>query len=190
MGHMKRLVVITVPPADVARQIDAFRRDVCRIGGSRAALAYPPHVTLRTGFLYPPRERETLLRELAGILGTWRPFPIRTGDLMWDTYDAGVTKYFVGYEITKDQALVDLNRRLLSYGRWRKSDRLNFHPHLTMAFDDLSFEGFQQVSRWLRDEPERAPLGFTWICDNVGLYHRVGKLWEPYHVFRAESVTA
>jgi 2'-5' RNA ligase len=183
VAALKRLVVITVPPRAVAAHIDRFRREVCGTGGSRTALAYPPHVTLRTGFLFPPAEGETLIRKLAETLGEWQPFPIRNDGLMWDTYDTGVTKYFVGYRVVKDEPLASLNRRLLGYNRWHKSDGLSFHPNLTMAFDDLGLEGFRRVARWLREEPQAAPAGFCWTCDNVGLYHLAGDRWEPYHVF-------
>jgi hypothetical protein len=53
MKDTVRFIIITVAPQPVASEIDRARRAVCAVGQSNAALAYPPHVTLRTGVRVP-----------------------------------------------------------------------------------------------------------------------------------------
>jgi hypothetical protein len=48
-----RLIIITVPPPDVAAALHRARSEAARLTGSVAALAYPPHLTLRTGAVVP-----------------------------------------------------------------------------------------------------------------------------------------
>jgi 2'-5' RNA ligase len=185
MNEAVRFIVITTPPPDVCRAIDEARRLVCGIGHSRAALSYPPHVTLRTGMLVPAALVTDFLEAFGTAVGTWDPFPIRT-DGMWTTSyrDREKEKYLVGYRVLKEQALVELNGRLLSYTTYRASSRLSFEPHLTLAFDDLDLDGFVRIQHWLDDNPQVLPKGFSWTCDNVGLYRREGEGWLPYKVWR------
>ena len=119
------------------------------------------------------------------VVGRWDPFPIRT-DGLWRTgyRDRGEEKFLVGYRISKDPLLAALNDRLLSYATLRASNRLHFEPHLTLAFDDLDLDGFVRIEHWLDEHPASLPKGFTWTCDNVGLFRREEETWTPYKVWR------
>jgi 2'-5' RNA ligase len=185
MSEAVRFIVITTPPCDVVARIDEVRRRVNEIGGSRAALAYPPHVTLRTGALVPAPLVSKFLDSFDAVVGRWSPFAIRT-DGVWQTSyrDRDQEKFLVGYRIVKDPPLAQLNERLLRCTTWRASDRLHFEPHLTLAFDDLDRDGFRRVADWLRENPAELPSGFEWTCDNVGLYRREGEEWAAYKVWR------
>ena len=185
MSEAARFIIITTPPPEVAQRIEAARRLISGIGGSRAALDYPPHVTLRTGALVPAPLVSTFIDAFEAVLGRWDPFPIRADGLWRTAYrDRGQEKYLVGYRIMKDPPLAALNARLLSYTTWRASNRLHFEPHLTLAFDDLDLDGFVRIEHWLDENPYNLPKGFTWACDNVGLFRREGDTWTPYKVWR------
>ncbi|MGO9309092.1 MAG: 2'-5' RNA ligase family protein [Spirochaetia bacterium] len=185
MNEAVRFIIITTPPEDVSRQIDEARRHVCSVSGSRAALAYPPHVTLRTGAMVPAALVPTFIEAFGVVVGRWDPFPIRTEGLWRTAYrDAGKEKYLVGYRIAKDPALAALNERLLAYTTWRASSRLHFEPHLTLAFDDLDLDGFVRVQHWLDDNPKILPDGFRWTCDNVSLFRREPGAWCASRVWK------
>ena len=185
MNEAVRFIVITTPPRDVSRQIDEARRHVCSVSGSRAALAFPPHVTLRTGAMVPAALVPTFIDAFGAVVGRWDPFQIRTEGLWRTAYrDAGKEKHLVGYRVAKDPALAALNERLLTYTTWRASSRLHFEPHLTLAFDDLDLDGFVRVQHWLDDNPGILPSGFCWTCDNVALFRREVDTWCAYKVWR------
>jgi 2'-5' RNA ligase len=186
MSDFVRFVIITALPKEAADRFDLARRNVCRIARSRAALAYPPHVTLRTGALVPRESLDSFLGEFGETVGAWDPFPVRTGRLVVTTYaDGNAEKHLICYEIQKDAALMEMNARLLRYEKWRASNRLVFQPHLTLAFDDLTEDGAQSVRAWRDENPDALPAGFRWRCDNVGVYVRVGGLWTLHTEWRA-----
>ncbi len=186
MSDSIRFIVITVLPEERARELDAARRRVCGIGGSRVALAYPPHVTLRTGALVPRESVDTFLKEFGETVGAWGPFPMTTEGLFVTSYqDEERLKHLVGYKVRKDPALASLNERLLRYEKWRSSNRLTFVPHLTLAFDDLTEAGMHRVRLWLDENPNGLPARFQWFCDNVGLYWRQGDSWTLHTEWRA-----
>ena len=188
MSDPVRFIIITVLPRVAAQPLDQARRRIGGIGGSQAALAYPPHVTLRTGALVPAESVDAFLVEFGETVGAWAPFPAATeGLLMADYRDGEKLKYMVGYRVRKDSAIVEMNTRLLRYEKWRASSRLHFEPHLTLAFDDLDVDGFERVKAWLNENPRGLPSGFAWSCDNVCLYRRQNDLWTLAKEWRADE---
>ena len=182
---MVRFIIITVPPDKVADRISTFRQKVCEMANSVQSLAYPPHVTLRTGAIVPEGNISSFIKEFEETLGNWKPFTIRTNGLLKNSYpDGNKIKYFIGYNVIKDIPLASLNEHLFSYRKYIKSNRQCFMPHLTLAFDDLNKENFYTVSSYLDEHPEETPQGFEWSCDNVSLYSLTGKSWQPYHIYK------
>lgn len=183
-----RFVIITVPQQDVIERIDAFRRHVSRITDSVSALAYPPHVTLRTGAAVPLCELDTFVNQFRDHIGEWQTFPIATKRFVTEPYrHEGETRYFIGYEMEEDDRLFALNGRLLEYAPYRKSRRKHFMPHLTVAFDDLDRRGFDRAIEHFANFPGSVPDGFSWDCANVSLYHSVNGRWIPYVHFTASA---
>ncbi len=186
MSASIRFIIITVLPDDVARRFDSARRLVCEVGRSRASLAYPPHVTLRTGALVPVEHVSAFLEGFSEALGAWDPFSVTTDGFLLSGYQDGeVRKYLAGYRVRKDPPIMSLNTRLLRFEKWRASNRLVFEPHLTLAFDDLTEEGMQRVRLWLDENPNGLPTGFQWSCDNVCLYRPQGDSWSLHAEWKA-----
>ena len=185
MNEHVRFIVITTAPPEVSRRIDEARRRVGEIGRSRSALSYPPHVTLRTGALVPSAVVPSFLEAFGAVVGTWKPFSVRTDGLLRTSYrDREQEKFLVGYRVHKDPPLAGLNERLLGCSAWRASNRIHFEPHLTLAFDDLDRDGYSRIGEWIGDNPGALPDGFEWTCDNVGLFRREGEEWVPHKVWR------
>jgi 2'-5' RNA ligase len=53
---MKNLIVISLPPEPMLQEFDALSQELSELTGAKVALTYPPHVTLRTGFLVPEED--------------------------------------------------------------------------------------------------------------------------------------
>lgn len=186
-----RFVIITVPPAAVTRQIERLRIPAADVSGSRIALAYPPHVTLRTGALVPAADVVDYVNGMRETLADFHPFEIRTAGLLASTYrEGGEEKHFVGYEIEKSEELLSLHERLLTYTPWIKREQPNFEPHLSIAYGDLSAEGRAAIMHLVEKNPGIAPKDLRWTCDNVGLYHRVSGEWQPFAVITSGSRVA
>jgi Bacterial phosphonate metabolism protein (PhnI) len=74
---MVRFVIITVPPPELSVLLESTRAAAASLTRSCAALAYPPHITLRTGAVVPEESVESfasglLLMEGPGIKGETR----------------------------------------------------------------------------------------------------------------------
>lgn len=180
-----RFIIITVPPDDVAGEINTFRRRVSEVGNAREALKYPPHVTMRTGALVPRGEVDSFtdrfVRHLTGI----QPFRMETNTLHQGIYASeDETRNFVGYGIDPSPELTSLHGRLLELVEYRKNAHRNSNPHLTIAFHDLSVDGAARVARWIEDNSDSVPAGFSWTCGNVGLYRLLDGRWELFREAR------
>jgi 2'-5' RNA ligase len=178
-----RCIIITVPPADVADAIDRIRREVSRIGDTYEALTYPPHVTLRTGAVVPARDVDRFLARMDTAVAGIEPFTIETDRFEIDEYTArGRPRYFVGYAIKPHRSLIHLHEQLWTVPEWRKRERSEFRPHLTIAFDDLDENGARRVERAIARSELAVPANLSWRCTNVSFYTRDDDVWKPYHV--------
>jgi 2'-5' RNA ligase len=187
MSETERFIIITVPPADVADRLDVLRCELSELSGSRGALAYPPHVTLRTGAVVPIEEVEGYAEEFARYVEPQRPFRMHTEGVICTSYrshEEERTKYIVLMPIAQIRPLMELNRNLLRYTRFRKSDKTTFRPHLTLAFDDLSGEGLRRLEAHVERYPERFAARFEWTCDNVRLCMCRDGEWVDFRVYR------
>jgi 2'-5' RNA ligase len=180
-----RLIIITVPPTAVQAELSLLRANCSGVSSSHAAAAYPPHVTLRTGVIVPPRGMSAFLAEFGRLLEEIEPFELRTGEIVFRTIlrDSGEVP-IVALEIEPSAALLSLNARLLGYKTYRANDRTGFWPHLTLAFQDLSPAGLRNLERYLAAREDLRSLRLTWTCDNVSLYRQRGRRWQPHHLYQ------
>lgn len=178
-----RLIIITVPPPPVAEAIQALREPLCRRWNATWALEYPPHVTLRTGVRVPCDEVDGFVAEFGALLDAVPPFAIRTDPpaLGTMTYE-GTSGLFLYLPVQRDDPLLELNRTLLTYTRYRKSLRTRFEPHVTLLWGAVPAAG----EAWLRREVAAGAPPFDqtyrWLCSAVGLYVRAETAWVPYRV--------
>ncbi len=184
-----RFIIITVPPPDVAAALEAPRRAAAERSGSRAALAFPPHVTLRTGAIVPARSISEFAVGVRVALGPWRPFPIAARELFHTLYEngGGGLKHMVGWRVDLDEPLLGLHKALLSFDRFQRRPQPSFEPHVTLAFDDLEESEAAALLADTRSQPNLYPPVLRWTCDNVGLYRQCDEAWEPYIVFHPQE---
>ncbi|MFW5871049.1 MAG: 2'-5' RNA ligase family protein [Verrucomicrobiota bacterium] len=177
-----RLVIISVLPDDAAEAVKAIRKPCCRRAGSREALSYPPHITLRTGVLVPPEKMEQFIGEFEALVHDVNPFDLKTSGILAGRLGGEYGNSPIAcYEIAPSKALASLNARLNSYQPYRKSNRTAFHPHLSIAYGDLTEEGLVAIKRFLKEHPILPEREISWTCDNVSLYVKDGGQWVEFH---------
>jgi hypothetical protein len=91
MTEAVRFAIIATSPPSVAPQIEEVRQRACEVGRSFAALAYPPHISLRVGAFVPAPMIERFLDGFETVVGQWDPFPLRTDGLLCTSYRDGET---------------------------------------------------------------------------------------------------
>ena len=121
--------------------------------------AKTPHITLRTGVIVPETALSDFIIEFGRLLNGERAFPVCTEGIFCGTYEQdNGPRPIVCYRIRKERPLLALNKKLLSYHKFRQSDRTCFEPHLTIAYEDLTFEGFATIQHHLATRNERESL--------------------------------
>ncbi len=99
------------------------------------------------------------------------PVRIKSDGCMFEEYAPG--KYLAGYAVKREPSLMALNRRLLSYREYRKSDKREFHPHITLLFDDLTREAFRDFQESISEDRIQLPGAIGWEASEFGLYYYV-----------------
>jgi 2'-5' RNA ligase len=177
-----RFIIITTLPEDISSEIENLRKKLSRVTGSCQALTYPPHITLRTGVVVPADEILYFIKEFGEIIKDVSSFNVETDGLKYTNYlSNGKLKNLIIYKIMHNPELCALNLNLLIYEKYKKSNNNNFKPHLTLAFDDLSRDGFNDGCSFLDREEI---LNYKWTCDNISLFQFRENKWVPYHIFK------
>lgn len=177
-----RLVIISALPDNAAQAVRAIQERCCGVAGSREALAYPPHITLRTGVLVPPEEMDKFIGGFTDLVRDVAAFELRTSGILTGRLGGEYGQApIVCYQIASSEALASLNAQLNSYQPYRKSNRMAFHPHLSIAYGDLTEEGLIAIKRFLQEHPVLRQREIKWICDNVSLYVKEGGQWVEFH---------
>jgi 2'-5' RNA ligase len=178
-----RLIIITVLPDEIADLVQRLRTPLCKKYQALWALTYPPHITLRTGVRVPEDRLEEFLSEFATLIDGNRAFTIRTDKTRHRMMEyEGQQKFFLHLPVLQDDPLMELNRHLLTYQQYRKSDKTSFHPHVTLLWDNLTTEEQEEVKAYVAQDT-RFQVGFEWTCDNVSLYGQKQHTWVPFHIY-------
>jgi 2'-5' RNA ligase len=186
-----RFIIITVPPPELSVLLESARKEAATLSHSCAALAYPPHITMRTGAVVPEESAESFADGLRESLGAWRPFTIHARGFFRAAYSSadGKPLHMVAWKVQADPHLVGLHARLASYTPFQRRAQPVFEPHLTLAFEDITEEAAVRLLRAAEKTPQTFPPELSWPCTNVGLYRKNEFHWEPYIVFRTLEST-
>ena len=181
-----RFVIITVPPPEVASAIHQARAEAGRLTGSVAALAYPPHLTLRSGVVVPLEDTPSFLEAFGACVGFWEPFSLRADGIVRSSYEAGdgAKRHLVAWHVEPSSALLGFHERLIGFVRYQRRPQPPFVPHLTIAYEDLGEQDAEVLLAHAAAPPEAFPPRLSWPCDNVALYRLIGGVWLPFHVYR------
>ena len=179
-----RFIIITLPPEHIQTEINNLRTPLCKQSNSFQALTYPPHVTLRTGAIVPLEHITTYIQDFETLLAEQKPFSIESGEIDYGSYfQNDIKKYYIFYKINLSEELAALNKKLLTFKSYIKSNKTTFHPHLTLVFDDLEETRYKELVSRIESNSIYLSKKFKWICNNVCLYHFSQSKWVPYHSF-------
>lgn len=175
-----RLVVVSVPPQPLRGRLESLRAELCAVGRSVEALRYPAHLTLRTGVLLPENDRAGFFQAFREHARGIAPFRVTIGRLvaeLWpDGTQQGAGAPFAGFQIVETAELMAAHEALASFSLYRKGAQYPYHPHLTMAFDDLSVEGLEAIRRAAAGHDTDFE-GEGWLCDAAEFQRHVGDSW-------------
>jgi len=186
---MNNLIVISIPPEEIQRKMARITQELSSLTGSTTALKYPPHVTLRTGFLIPQEKKamEGWRRDFASHLSSVKPAMIQLDGILLHPYIDRTTeekKYFFGLKVVLGDDLLAFHRQLLAFTPYRKRNQGEYHPHLSLCYGDLSKEGYEKIEPWLQSRESLRDERGSWLADEVVVCQEKEGKWEPWERFK------
>jgi 2'-5' RNA ligase len=169
-----RFVIIHALAQGTARAFEAARDEAHALTGSKQALRYPPHVTLRTGIICPDEVAEAVALDFLSHAALAKPARAWTSGLRHEVYSPG--HGLVALNVRSDGSLETLHRHLLQFKAWAKGPQKSYHPHLTIAFDDLDEAGTKTLTKHF-SAPQRRLADFGFTVDSVALYYEKSEGW-------------
>lgn len=142
--------------------------------GSKHSLNAPPHITLLSPFRYGVENSDQLHSLLKIFAQGFQPFKIQFNN--FSTFPPRV----VFMDVDKSPALTKIQGKIEELAR-SNSDLFNYnyheqpyHPHLTLAFKDLTKSDFYTI--WKEFEDREFRKSFT--ATNLHLLRHTGERWE------------
>lgn len=168
------LFVAFIPDDPLKNTIQEMKYEVRDKFGSEHSLNAPPHVTL----LSPFRLQEGKADELDSLLEVFgqgfEPVPVKLDG--FSTFPPKV----VFVDVEKTPALMEIQDRLEKLARSNPDifqygyDERPFHPHITLAFKDLTKSNFIGAWKHYRDKEFKKEFVGKELC----LLHHNGENWE------------
>ena len=169
---MQLYFVALLPPADIQREVTAFKQTAQERFGSGHALRSPPHITL----IPPFRTDRTDFATLQTAADRQVSFPVSL--LNFDRFGRRV----IFVNVLPSEFLSGCQQRLAEFGHETygiEPDRRPFHPHMTVAFRDLTQAAFPKA--WAYFSAQQYDRTFT--ADAFTLLRHTGQGWEVKQTF-------
>lgn len=167
--------IALIPPKELREQITSFKQDFANRFNSKKALKVFPHITLKAPFKLSFNAHEELLRWFTDLRILQKQFTIQLKDFgAFNNKKNPVV--FIQPILTKElqavqqQLIASFNSAFPTH--IHKTD-LNFHPHITIAYRDLSFEMFKQA--W--NEYKHKSFHATFEVDAIYLLQHDSQKW-------------
>lgn len=173
-----QLSIVSYLDQAATSQVRELQRTMSEITGSRASLdSWSPHVTLGDGVEATDLELNDLIAEIQQAARTTPSFTINlSGFSSLNSRPIGVgevsTPYAIFIDVVVSQELLDLVAKIdeISTARsiWYHMPR-PYLPHVTLAFRDLSEEGYRSGLDYLSDKDTR----FSSTIDHIALVQKL-----------------
>lgn len=159
--------------------------------GSRASLdAWQPHLTIGSGVAVSSTGIKQLRSDFKYIVKNFKSFKIFIKDFTYmDNWSGGKlprhTKYLVGLGVVVNKNLSKLAQVVKvnitnKYKVWYEQP-WPYHPHLTIAYKDLSESGFYKAKEILKKEK----FNGVSLIDHLGLAQKnKDGIWKKYAIFK------
>jgi 2'-5' RNA ligase len=184
---MKKLYFITlIPPNPIKEKIHSLKLEVKEEFNSSHSLNAPPHITLLSPFRMDEEQEDQLDSLLEVFAQGFEPFEVQLKD--FSTFPPRV----VFVDVKKSAELVILQQKLEDLARSKPEmfaynyHKREYHPHVTLAFKDLSKSNFYKA--W--DTFKEREFEEQFVAENLYLLKHYGERWEVTKKFdlRKKSV--
>lgn len=167
-------------PEQISKEIVQLKSEIASITQSKHALKIPPHITIIPPFHCKQEDFNSILTLLDSVICKGKPFSTTChnfGSFRKDVLFINCEPSNEAFRL-RDELKVNLpNLFTRDYGAW--------HPHITLAFRDLSEAGFTKGKQYL----ETKNYHCEFQTHEITLLHQVNGMWQAHHSFKLNSVS-
>ncbi|MTI87213.1 MAG: 2'-5' RNA ligase family protein [Balneolaceae bacterium] len=166
--------IAIVPPEPVFSELQELRHHFSEKYNSSHALKSPPHVTLISPFSLNDGKEEELKSILKEFSEGYTDIEIELEN--FSTF--GTKVIFV--DVSKTEGLINIQQDLEKVTRSKGDifnynyDERSYHPHMTLAFKDLSKKNFHKAWKKFKDRTYHA----SFVAGAITLLKHNGKRWK------------
>lgn len=181
--HLKsgfsRYFIALIPPSPIYEEAFHLKQYFKDQYDSRAALSSPPHITLHMPFEWKAEKESKVTLSLSEFASKVNPFTITLNDF------GSFPPRVIYMRVEKSGELERMQRDLERFCKVELNifnslyRDLPYHPHLTLAFRDLSKPMF--VKAW--EEFQERKFSKDFLADKITLLRYDGKIWRVYKDF-------
>lgn len=141
--------IALLPPAELCQEVTAFKEYAKLHFDSQKALNSPPHITLVPPFWYSQQQEQTLIAALQSFADSWTPILLTLNGF------GHFSNRVLYIKVISSQVLAECREALIQHLEHSlditELGRYSFHPHMTVAFRDLTPEQFEPAWEHFRD---------------------------------------
>lgn len=173
MRSLQKYFLAILPPDEFLDQITHLKLDIKSEFGIKYALKSPAHITLKMPFLFDENKIERLTESISLLLQEIRPFSIQIRGV--DQF----RKRVVFLKVGKSTELIEMQEKIKKHLKREHhlveelSDN-NFHPHMTVAFQDIKKDQFDPLYRFIFERK----VEFSFVVNSVVLLKKVDGIWK------------
>lgn len=175
MQTKTKYLIAVIPPEPIYSDISEFKNTISNQYNSKGSLNSPPHITLHMPFEFSDKKLDLLYYSLSEIANKSGRFEVVLNNFGF--FEPRVV--FVAIE--KNEPLADLHflikeqvklKHFIFNANYR--DRIDFKPHITIAFRDLKKEQFFLAKTGF----EKKEFKKSFTVNSFYLLEKKDKIWE------------
>ena len=171
--------IALIPPNPLKDEIQDLKLEVKKKFNSSHSLNAPPHITLLSPFRLEDENEDKLDSMLDVFAQAFEPFDVRFNN--FSTFPPRV----IFIDVEKNPSLMSIQEKLEEVARSNSElfnynyDDRPYHPHLTLAFKDLTKKNFHKAWKEFQDRTYDA----SFKAETLYLLKHDGEKWEVINQF-------
>ncbi len=185
-GKINKYFIAVIPPEPILTQVKQIKEEVFALVGSKGALRSPAHITLHMPFEWSESKEEKLIQTLSEYYFDSNEIRIELNG--FNVFEPRV----IFIDVNSNELLNRLEKELSNFMAMRlnlfnQRDSLRaFHPHVTIAFRDLSKNKFYSVWQKFRSQEVK----FDFNATSFSLLKSDGNQWKVHREFTLRAKTS
>ena len=176
--------IAALTPPEVASAVISIKLEFADRFESSHALKLPAHITLQSPFGMHQRDEKTLKKALTVFFSRMPSFQVQCRN--FGSFSRGNSPV-IFIQPVENKILNSIHKSLMLFlrelGFPKEKTSLKFHPHMTVAYRDLTVDNYQKA--WSEFEQRHFEADFQ--VEKIYLLRHDGKKWIPLRGFDLRS---